>query len=84
MKCDEMKINIQVTYETLSVVFFTIFFFIIIIIIILFSLFNVYFCKTLYRKNTVFLQLQHEFYIQPDLTVLYINTCMILHYNTDN
>ena len=27
--------------------------------------FNVYFCRGSYKKNTVFIQLQHEFYIKP-------------------
>ena len=27
--------------------------------------FNVYFCRRSYKKNTVFIQLQHEFYIKP-------------------
>ena len=30
------------------------------------KIFIVYFCRGSFKRNTVFIQLQHEFYIQPD------------------
>ena len=55
-------VGVSVRYASSFCISF-IFFIIILRFFVVFFGFNVYFCRRSYRKNTVFIQLQHEFYM---------------------